>query len=149
MKPLKNTYLNDLDIETKGLLQVSSQTPCKYINHFQLKPGALTPDGSAYFPLVKAYKGKWGKLTDVLRFGVITNTVGITVTIRLSKQEKDMSDLIYRRYRSALLELKNRPVYVTFPVIEINWSSRCGLYFTSTDFKLKPEKEPPKPALYI
>ena len=132
MTPLNNTYIKDLDDETMNLLHCTNDEASTNMQELFLAPQALTPDGSEFFPLVHAYKSKWHDERDVIRFRVLTNDVGITISVPCSK-----GDLLYRRYRSILERLQNTRVEISFPEIEVH-HSKHGLYFISHDFKIKP-----------
>lgn len=128
--------------DIKSLLSRCNITP-RFCNHITLPVASLSPTGSDYLTVISATKGKMNGL-PVVRFRVLTCSGGITVTVPYE------DELVYLRYRSLLCYLKNQQVQVSFPTITVNCSSRgFGLYFTSTDFKMKSPDAPAEPSIYI
>ena len=142
MKPLNFNYLNDTSEETRELVKKCSTSP-HFCNHVTLPSSSFSPTGSDFLTVVSAKKGKMNGMT-VIRLRVLTYSGGITVTVPYE------DELVYLRYRSMCGYLKNQKVQITFPSITVNCSARgYGLYFTSTDFKMKSLDAPAEPTIYI
>jgi len=141
--PLNTTYIEDMNQESKlnafgGFINTHS-----YVTQITLPTSAFSPIGSEYLSVVNATKGKSGDY-PVIRLRVLTRNHGITVTIFCS------DELLYRRYRSLLFQMRNRQMQVTFPSITCHQGKKSyGMFFTATDFKFKALNEPPEPVVYI
>lgn len=144
MTPLNFNYISELDSETKDLLNRGTSSKRAYRNHLTIPTSSLSTTGSEYLTVTNARKAKWDKNIDVIRLNVLTCNGGICVTVRYT------DPLIYERYRQLLKIMKNGIVEITFPYVEINASSSgTGLYFTSSDFKIKDPTVPAKPTIFI
>lgn len=135
MKPINFNYLNDLSEETIELAKESKQSP-RFCNHVTVPCSSFSPTDSEYLTVLGAEKGKW-KITPIIRLRVLTRSGGMTVTIIYH-------DIMESNYRSLRNYLRNRQqVQITFPDITVNCSSAgFGLFFTATDFKIKPFDSP-------
>lgn len=142
MNTVNYSYISDVSADTRQLA-LKCNTSSHYCNHIILPSRAFSPSNVEYFPVVSAKKGKWHTL-PVIRIRVLTCAGGITVTIPCR------DELIYKKYRALLSNLRERAVCVTFPAITINNSAGGhGLYFTAHDFKMRDPDAPPEPTVYI
>lgn len=139
MKPLLYNYIHELDTETRELLGKVNQ-PKHFINSYRLTTQALSPSSAEYLTLVSIKKAKWKNQSDIIRLNVRTLSGVNCITV----QYRDIA--VYQRYRAVLDRMRTTTVEVTFPFIEIHYS-KCGLYFTSCDFKIRDSV--PQPTILI
>lgn len=143
MKPINFTYIDDLCLDDKPLLDKLHISKHSYVNHLTLPTNAFSPTNSEYLIVTKATKAKWDT-QDVIRLNVLTCDGGICVTIPYT------NPLVYQRYRSLLKKMYNQTVKISFPSITINYGMKgCGLYFTASDFKMNDPIENSKPTIVI
>lgn len=113
------------------------------VNTIELKPSAISPDGTQWLHCVEAIRHG-----DKLRLRIITNKHrGINVTIPYH------TDAMYYKYCDLRFQVRNSDrVMITFPALFAKASShrRNELYLLAYDFKiLNPDTESALPTILI